>query len=68
MTGLMGFNEIDRTKIDFWDFEWNKLTGNQKDYFCELIGLKSREQEGEFLALMAFQTHRKNLGIIKKII
>jgi succinate dehydrogenase flavin-adding protein (antitoxin of CptAB toxin-antitoxin module) len=68
MAGLMGFNEIDRTNIDFWEKEWRELTETQKDYFCNLIGLKSRAMEGEFLALMAFQTYRKDLGIIKNII
>jgi hypothetical protein len=66
MNVVMEHSEIDRTKIDFWDTEWDKLTEKQKDYFCELIRLKSREQEGEFLALMTYQTHRKELGLITK--
>lgn len=64
----MGVEEKDINKINFWEKDWHTLSEEQKDIFCDLIKLKNREQEGEFIALMAYQTHRKELGIIKKII
>ena len=67
MSGIVGFDEIDRSKIDFWEKDWNTLTKEEKNIFCDLIKLKQREQEGVFIALMAYQSIRKEMGIIKKI-
>jgi hypothetical protein len=68
MSGILGFEDIDRSKIDFWDTEWKKLSEEQKNIYCKMIGLKSREWEGEFLALMTYQSHRKEMGIIQNIL
>jgi succinate dehydrogenase flavin-adding protein (antitoxin of CptAB toxin-antitoxin module) len=63
MSGYMGLNEIDRSEINFWEKEWHTLSEEQKTFFCKLIDLKNREQEREFLAVMAYKTHKKELGL-----
>ena len=63
MGGYIGLSQIDRSVINFWGTDWYSLTDEQKDVFCKLIGLKNREQEREFLAVMAYKTHKKELGL-----
>jgi hypothetical protein len=64
MSIFLGFNDVNENKFDFWKKDWDDLTEEEKNNFCKEIGLKSREMEGEFMAIMSYQTHRKNFGLI----